>query len=51
MKKQVALLVAILVVSIAYAIHAEKVLGFWGLGFFLVVWIAVFWWARSRQKQ
>jgi hypothetical protein len=50
MKKQIALLATILLISTAYAISAAKHLGFWGLAFFVVVWVAVFSWARSRMK-
>jgi hypothetical protein len=50
MKKQIALLGIILLISTAYAISAAKRLGFWGLVFFIFIWIAVFVWARSRKK-
>jgi hypothetical protein len=50
MKKQIALLVIIFLISAAYAISAAKRLGFWGVVFFIFVWIAVFVWARSRKK-
>ncbi len=50
MKKQIASLAIILLVSTAYAISAAKRLGFWGLAFFVFVWVAVFSWARSRKK-
>jgi hypothetical protein len=50
MKKQIALLAIVLLISAAYAISAAKRLGFWGLAFFVVVWVAVFSWARSRKK-
>ena len=50
MKKQIALLAVILLISAAYAISAAKRLGFWGVVFFAFVWVAVFSWARSRKK-
>jgi hypothetical protein len=50
MKKQIAVLAIVLLISAAYAISAAKRFGFWGLAFFVVVWVAVFSWARSRKK-
>jgi hypothetical protein len=50
MKKQIALLGIILLISAAYAISAAKRLGVWGGVFFAFVWVAVFLWARSRKK-
>jgi hypothetical protein len=50
MKKQIALLVIIFLISASYAIFAAKRLGFWGVVFFIFVGIAVFVWARSRKK-
>jgi len=49
-KKQFALLIVILLISSAYAIYAAKSLGPWGAVFFILVWVAVFWWARSQKK-
>jgi hypothetical protein len=50
MKKQIALLAITLLISGAYAISAAKRLGFWGLALFVLVWVAVFSWARSRKN-
>lgn len=50
MKKQIALLAIILLISTAYAISAAKRFGFWGIAFYLVVWVAVFSWERSRRN-
>jgi hypothetical protein len=49
MKKQIALLGIIFLISAAYAISAAKQLGFWGGVFFVFVWVSVFLWARSRK--
>jgi hypothetical protein len=46
-KKQFALLIIILLISSAYAIHATKMIGVWGAVFFVFVWLVVFWWARK----
>jgi uncharacterized protein (DUF58 family) len=50
MKKQIAFLAIILLISAAYAISAAKRLGFWGVALFVFIWVAVFSWARSRKK-
>jgi len=50
MKKQIALLGIILLISAAYAVSAARRIGFWAGILFVIVWVAVFSWARSRKK-
>jgi hypothetical protein len=50
MKKQIALLGVILLISATYAISAAKRLGFWGGVLFVSIWVTVFLWARSHKK-
>jgi hypothetical protein len=49
-EKDLALSGISLLVSAAYAISAAKRLGFWGVVFFVAIWVTVFLWARSRNK-
>ena len=49
-KKQWALLIFSVFVSTAYAVYAAKRLGFWAAALYITVWMAVFWWARTRKR-
>src|SRR6202020_1942944 len=49
MKKQLALLIVVLLISFAYAIQAGKAFGWWGFVLYILIWLAVFWVGKIKE--